>query len=761
MMSAKIRLLKSNIIKNRNANLFIKKIFPKTNNRSKLNNITTDITMTKSTRISENNLTDILPSSKYRSSMNKEDSLFTDLGDFHKKFLISKNNSINKSNLTNYYNSNNTSPKKATAIKKNSITTPFYFSSSDVKSQIKPIIKKGSLQLRNNDRIKSIKFAFPSLKDEKDENIFNNYKRINNFKVMKTLENNNFKPKLLNADYLKIKEQIFLHKNLNLFKNYSRLIQNNNNDNSSSTRYKSRAFSFSEEVDNSKFNFFYNKVNNQKKKDKMKLYYHRNNANLMDKLAYPNIYDLKTENAQEFFYKTRIIIFYNYRKYLNNNAYLKHHVKKDFEFERELIQERNLQMFDKLFTTYEKEISEYFQFLYKKYRIIQDENEKLMKDKYRLMLEIDKLKIGIMKGMSEIRNGFAVKYFLTRVKNHTLSEENFCPEDLKEIREDKKKLSESYYQSLVKRRRSFKRQNTNSNISLNGNPVRKMLVHSLTKKFNRTTERELSNFVKNSKKKNSPKKITRNNEKVKFTKRFKVINSLEEFYEHLDFITNNVYNLIVESNDKYISNVYLKLELENLSKNISNNSNHSDYLQEQINLNENKLKELKLKNKLLVSNLNKLKAQQFQKDPGHLLLIKCIHKLYYNIKKENKEIIDINKDMVITFGERFYLKIIEQFFCKMLFEVDKIKTKKPYKYKIFKLELDKYKKKNAFYNFQRLLAEKIQIKIDKVLQKANKIIYKPHKKTNDYKKEIKKQKVVKKEIKKSDLEIFDEYLYND
>ena len=89
--------------------------------------------MTKSTRISENNLTDILPSSKYRSSMNKEDSLFTDLGDFHKKFLISKNNSINKSNLTNYYNSNNTSPKKETAIKKNYITTTLYYSSSYIK----------------------------------------------------------------------------------------------------------------------------------------------------------------------------------------------------------------------------------------------------------------------------------------------------------------------------------------------------------------------------------------------------------------------------------------------------------------------------------------------------------------------------------------------------------------------------------------------------------------------------------------------------
>ena len=45
--------------------------------------------------------------------------------------------------------------------------------------------------------------------------------------------------------------------------------------------------------------------------------------------------------------------------------------------------------------------------------------------------------------------------------------------------------------------------------------------------------------------------------------------------------------------------------------------------------------------------------------------------------------------------------------------------------------------------------------------KPEKIIYKPYRKTNDYKKEYKKHKVIKKEIKKSNLELFEEYLDDD
>ena len=171
--------------------------------------------------------------------------------------------------------------------------------------------------------------------------------------------------------------------------------------------------------------------------------------------------------------------------------------------------------------------------------------------------------------------------------------------------------------------------------------------------------------------------------------------------------------------------------------------------------------ELKSKSKLLLSNLNKLKSHQFKRETGYLLVLKSIHRIYFNLKKENKEIIDITKEMIISYGERFYLKIIEQFFFKKLYEVNSIKKRKPNEYKNFKLQLDKCKKKESFYNFQRFLAEKIQIKIDKVLQKANKLYLKPHKKTNDYKKESKKHKVIKKEIKKSNLEIFADFLYDD
>ena len=76
---------------------------------------------------------------------------------------------------------------------------------------------------------------------------------------------------------------------------------------------------------------------------------------------------------------------------------------------------------------------------------MKDENEYLIKDKYQLESEIKKIKMNIMKGLSRIREGFSIKYFLTCVKNHTLSENNFRLEDLKEIQQDRLKLNENYY----------------------------------------------------------------------------------------------------------------------------------------------------------------------------------------------------------------------------------------------------------------------------------------------------------------------------
>ena len=294
---------------------------------------------------------------------------------------------------------------------------------------------------------------------------------------------------------------------------------------------------------------------------------------------------------------------------------------------------------------------------------------------------------------------------------------------------------------------------------MNTSQIRKIQEHSLTKKI-KLNDAKKSAQILEPVNKNFFKKKSKAYE-VKIQKRFKELSTTEEFFEHLDSITSNVYNLIIENNNKYIRNMYLKLELENVKKFSSNEINHSNYLKEQISLNEKVLEELKIKNSILLQKLNNLKDHQFQRKVKSLLVIQYIHKIYFNIKKENKNLINITKEMIISFGEKYYLKIIEDFFLKTLKRVKEIKKIRPNDYNYFKNKLDRLNKKEAFYNFQKLLAEKLQIKIDNVLKKAEKVIYEKHRKTNDYRINPKKQKIIKTEVKKSDYEIFLDYLNDD
>ena len=138
--------------------------------------------------------------------------------------------------------------------------------------------------------------------------------------------------------------------------------------------------------------------------------------------------------------------------------------------------------------------------------------------------------------------------------------------------------------------------------------------------------------------------------------------------------------------------------------------------------------------------------------------MKYIQKIYFNIKRENNSIINIKKEMTISYNDNHYLKSIEQFLCKLLLKIKNIKRRNPNDYKILKAKLDKLQKERDFNRYQKLLFERLQIKIEKVLQKAEKIIIKRYKIMNDYKKVNKISKINKKEIKKTDLEIFEEYL---
>ena len=717
MMSAKIGLLKSNIIKNKSTKLFFKTMSSKFFHKAKSPMIMTDITWTKSTtKFSDNNLTKTMQSSKY-----KEEPLFMSLQDFHKKFILNKTNSFKID-----YQTNCNSDKKKKVNKNNqnfnkTHTNSFFtFYNKDEEN------KKGN---------------------EKTRNIFNRKKKTYYTNNIKTMQNNQIQSELFDSDNIRNNKII---RKSHIFKINNKL---NNVD-----TFNKEFFSSRDKDKNNEIHF-----KNEEKDGKIKLYYGRNAIKVIDKFAYPNYhFSERIETLKEFYYKTKINIFNNYRKYLNQNTYLKHEVKINFENDREIFRERNIKNFEKLYAIYKKSLEEYIQFLHRKYREIQDVNESLIKNKFKMKFENEKIKTEIIRGMNKIREGFNVKYFLTCVKNHTLSPEKFSPEDYKEIQQERLKLNENYYISLIrkkKKRNSYKRPSV-SNIFLNNNQVQRLQEHSLTKK------EKANNYL-------SGKNMTNINDKIikNFSKRntqilsistipksLRVIDTFEEFIEHMDSLSSSVYNLIIDSTNKYYRNVFLKLQLENISKKSSNQMNHLNYFQGKISLYEKTLHELKSKNSILISNLNNLKEHRFQSDIKFLVVMKYIQKIYFNIKRENNSIINIKKEMAVSYNDNHYLKLIEQFLCKLLLKINNIKKRNPHDYKILKAKLNKLQKERDFNRYQKLLFEKVQIKIEKVLQKAEKVIFKKYRIINDYKKVHKISKIKKKEIKKTDLEIFEEYL---
>ena len=744
MMSAKIRLLKSNINKNKSAKLFFKTMSSKFFHKAKSPKMT-DVTLTKSTtKFSENNLTKTIYSSKY-----KEEPLFMSLQDFHKNFVLNKNN--------NYDNN-----KRLINLRKYSLSPSLNFSSSETKSGIIPNNQRNTinaLSKKDNDISKINAYSFftfydiNEIKEKNDKNIkniFNRNKKNFYTKNIKTFQNNIMQTELFDSENKKNNKII---RNSHVYKIRGDINTLNNLNN---VDILNKIFSSKEKDNNNEIHF-----KNENKNEKIKLYYNRNTPKLVDQFAYPNYhFSERIETFKEFFYKTKINIFNNYRKYLNKNTYLKYAMKINFEIDREILLERNMKNFEKLFTVYQKSLEEYIQFLQKKIREIQEENSILLKTRFKLELDNEKIKIDIIEDMNKIREGFTIKYFLTCVKNHTLSPEKFSPEDYKEIEQEKLKLNENYYLSLIrnkKRRNSYKKPSV-SNIFLNNNQVRKIQEHSLTRKLNKQLSGKNNPNSKDKVKKAFLKKNTKNITILPILKSFKVLETMEEFIQNIDMLSSSVYNLIIDSTNKYYRNIFLKIELENITKKSSNIINNSNYWQGQISLYEKTLHGLKSKNNTLVKSLNNLKEHQFQNDIKILLVIKNIKKVYYNLKREDNSVINITKEMIELYGDEYYLKIIEQYLCELLLKIDELKKRSPSDYKIFKTKLHKHQKKRDYYKYQKFLLDKVQIKLDKVLQKAEKVIYKRRKKTYDYKKTNKKIKIKKKEIQKTELEVFEEFL---
>ena len=223
-MGSKIGLLKTNIIKNKSTKLFFKTMSSKFFHKSKTPKLMSDFTTTKSTKFSDNNLTNTVQSSKYNLLKNKKNLLFMGLEDFHKKFILNKNNTMKMSCMTN--NRNN----KVINLKKYPLSPSLASFSSETKSRIIPLIKSNSLNDKKTINERN-KVSFFSLYDENEEyeesnngnfeNILDNNKRDNKFKTLTTFQDNKIKSKLFNLN------DINPYKN-NLFKTYNKYNSNKN-----------------------------------------------------------------------------------------------------------------------------------------------------------------------------------------------------------------------------------------------------------------------------------------------------------------------------------------------------------------------------------------------------------------------------------------------------------------------------------------------------------------------------------------------------
>jgi len=804
-MSARIhsmKSLKSNIFKSKNSKMFAKTVTSNFMKSKKSAKMQTDFAITRSTRFSDNNLTNTIASSirtisQFRLRKKREKPNITNIKYFHKEFIFNKNKDndlILKLYKNNGYNTISSECLSSIKSTKNKVInlkksfSPSFLSSSNIN-------KSRNIFLNSKYNQKNI-----------DYNSFSNLTLIENLK----LSNNNHKKikNKINMDYFKEISEISKI-NQNTISN-----NQNNNDNNTSNQegnglFKNnliRSINFGpnnfnifkpilkskksqqnlKSIINSKSNII-KTLNNNKSKNKNKnikfkimdnennksinekdnkkgknfIYIGRNKMSLIDKLAYPSFNSYlfskqkRSENANEFMYKTKLLALDKYIQKINLDTYNEQFTINDCDFEKQCLEEKNLEKRKDLFYIYNKTLDNYIRFLIKKYRDIQEENELLIKEKVRIITDIEKIRQKILKDTNTIREGYEIKYFLMCVKNHTLIYEKFAKEDIIEIESDKLKMKENYYKPKKDKDKSKKQKENKEDNKTNLLPIYRVNSFSSSKKNNR--KKLLSSNDATDKRKSHKFYETKMSHKLKGYPSLAIM-TIDEFFDHFEAVTSKIYNLIKENNDKSVNNTYYRIELSNIIKNTAEETKYSRYLESKIKIYSQNLDNLKTKNKRLLKQINLLKDNNYKNDVKNILILQNIHNIYYNIKKEYN-IANIKKEDLIVYGEQLYLKVIEDFFIRILDKVSKDKVKYPNKYEKLKIQIDKNKKYNAFIGFQRLLLQKLQIKIDNVLKKASKVIYKRLRKTNDYKGYYKHYHLIKKvEKEQSDMELFYEFI---
>ena len=764
-MSARIRSLKSNIIKNRNIKNFAKTITSNFMNPStKTPKENKKFGNTKSTRFSDYTITNTISSSPKTisnlKSVKKEKPIYLNIDNFHKYYLLNKNqynytlsdnytqneyNSIH--NAMNSMNISNNSSKKKNLIKleKSSYLSFLPFSSSIRSRNISNnnIYNRASKESLTNTELPLFlgrKSNNKILYFGKNINISRN---INNFSFSKSNEfyqNNTYTKLILSPQ----KNDNLNKKSENEFNNkINNEIRKSNND----------KYSISNNND-------YKKEKNIKKlATKVGInnyYFGSNRISVNGILGYPSFNSYinsgikRNENGQQFLYKTRLITLGKYKGSIKKDSYFKQIYLNENNLDKNMINIKTLELIRNLLFVYNKTLDEYLRYLYKKLRKIREENEILNINKMSIQNEIDKLKHKIVRILTTMKEGYSIKFFLMCVKNKTLFLNKFEEEDIEIIENDRQILNYYYTIYFNTKKNQIQNNSTNSDIF---NKMKKIYIHSSDKDI-------ISNdkFPKNNDEKIKKHKSAVNFTKKKFDKVGTVFNSVEEFFQNFEGVLSKLLLLMKESNDKNATNVYLKEKLQNANNNSKIKKKNYIPLVDEIKKYEKNLENLKDINKNLSIKLNYYRNDKFQNDAKILLVSKNIYKIYIELTKIC-DIPTLKKDDFANFGYKIYLKLIEEYFIKITEKVLIDKKRFPFEYEKLNQQIEKAKKKKAFILFQNLLAQKLEIKIDTVLKKASKIIYRKLRNTDNYMEHLINLKKIKKmEKEKNKIGVFFEFI---
>ena len=363
----------------------------------------------------------------------------------------------------------------------------------------------------------------------------------------------------------------------------------------------------------------------------------------------------------------------------------------------------NLEKMINLIEIYIKSTDDYLNDLYKKIEKEKEIREVLFEKKNEILHETYLLRHRFGRLQRQFEYNLNNKFFLLCVKNKTGLFERFNEEDQNDYKKDLHSLFIlSNFNSVQSQ---FNKKNT---ISMKGKEKRYSIL-----------EENLSSGIK-------------------IIKEPKIIFSgPEEFKKKLDLISFNIKNSLIIYNEKQNELTSLRENLKEKKELIEKEEELEKFFEEELNVTENKLKEVKLRNEYLQKYLYNLPKVN-KKNNFNLVDLK-VFEIYNEInnQEEFKEKIYKYNEKINTLSR---LLEIENKINDLIYFKRKQERYNYDKFIFVKKNIDISNRKKANKIAKIKAKEEFQEKLKKIIEKNDKYIYRPYKKINNYYEIIKKKK---------------------